>query len=162
MIEDYDEISAKAWLIAHDAGWHERPRFSLEILALVHSEIAEATEAFREHGICHWYTDEKGKPEGVFAELADVVIRIGDAIYPHGAGHVPPPSAIIGELRSMLPMEVFGWLHLRVTRFSGLAANLGDVEAAAIFLGCEDFGQVIGAKMAYNATRPRRHGGKHA
>lgn len=50
-------------------------------LMLVVTELAEAAEAYRDHGLDPdklFYLDEKGKPEGIAAELADVVIRVGD------------------------------------------------------------------------------------
>lgn len=52
---------------AVDKGWWVFPRTDLEVHALIHSEIAEATEAFRDGG-------ENLQAE----ELADAVIRIAD------------------------------------------------------------------------------------
>ena len=91
-----------------DKGWWEgAPRSPLEIHALIHSEVSEATECVRIHEQ-HFHQGPNGKPEGEAVELVDAVIRI---------------------------MDYFGrkkW-------------NL-----AGILL----------AKMAYNAKRPHRHGGK--
>lgn len=46
-----------------------------EKLCLVHSEISEALEAFRDHGLL---CVAEPKPEGFVIELADAVIRIAD------------------------------------------------------------------------------------
>jgi NTP pyrophosphatase (non-canonical NTP hydrolase) len=90
-------------------GWHENERSPLEIHALIHSEISEATEQVRE-GASAFYENptDRRKPEGEAVELADAVIRIAD---------------YFGKKR---------W----------------------------DLEKVIRKKMAYNSTRPHRHGGK--
>lgn len=47
-----------------------------DFVALIHSEVSEILEEFRAgHGPTERYYREDGKPEGVPAELADVVIR---------------------------------------------------------------------------------------
>lgn len=65
--------------VAH--GFHEpdsEPTFG-EYCALIHEEISEAFSAWR-NGEPDEYVDDSGKPQGVWVELADVVIRIGDLI----------------------------------------------------------------------------------
>ena len=58
---------ANGWNIAHGADWDENPHKIPAILALIHSEVSEALEAFR------------GDDYGNFREeLADVLIRVLD------------------------------------------------------------------------------------
>ena len=98
-------------------GWHDEGpknhRFPT-LLCLVHAEVSEALEDYREgHPIqTFWRTPStpgaEGKPEGIPSELADIIIRVLDICGLYGI----------------------------------------DIESA------------VRAKMAYNATRPHRHGGK--
>lgn len=105
----HDNACAKGfWDGTSPGGRWENPGTVPTQLALIHSEVSEALEAWREND--RGSTRPDGKPDGFITELADAVIRCFDT-----------------------------------------AGALGmDLETAVL------------KKMAFNETRPHRHGGKRA
>lgn len=81
---DLKQIQATSHKIAADHGfWStEEDRNVPSKLALIHAEISEALEEYREGRMELYYHNEVappfGKPEGFGIELADAIIRIGD------------------------------------------------------------------------------------
>ena len=90
-----------------EKGWGPADLVPPIVHMLIVTEVAEATEAYRNHEREYW-EDEKGKPEGEAVELADALIRI---------------------------LGYAGWKGWNMD-------------------------EIVSKKMAYNATRPYRHGGK--
>mgnify|MGYP001578077172 CR=1 FL=1 len=60
-------------------GWFDKERAFGEDIALLHSEVSEAFEAWRSSGITSSFLGDKGKPEGVASEFADILIRLLDS-----------------------------------------------------------------------------------
>lgn len=101
------ELVEVAHEMSKSKGWYEGdPPNIPEKLALIHSEVSEALEAYRDGNQQVFFVGQK--PEGLAVELADAVIRIAD---------------------------LCGYLGI-------------------------DLEDVVALKMAYNAKRPHRHGGK--
>ena len=61
---------------AVDHGWWDEERSFGDIVALCHSELSEALEAYRNGEPMIWVNN--GKPDGMATELGDCVIRIFD------------------------------------------------------------------------------------
>ena len=84
-MEIHDLIQT-AHATAVDKGWWEEndPERNIgSLLALVHSEVSEALEDYRNSSenprlFPDWYYDDTGKPVGFASELADIIIRIAD------------------------------------------------------------------------------------
>ena len=63
-------------------GWWDEERSFGEIIALCHSELSEALEAYRNGEEFEW--DNNGKPDGIAVEMVDCVIRIFDYLSKEG------------------------------------------------------------------------------
>ena len=62
-----NQLCNEAYETAKSKGWHDEPRETGTLLALIHSEVSEALEA-----------DRKGNTDNFAEELADVCIRVFD------------------------------------------------------------------------------------
>ena len=110
------EMTGEVLKNCKEKGWYDKPVSFGEAMALLHSEVSEALEAYRNWGLedateenpVNAYSAYGCKPEGVGSEFADVFIRLLDYCSRFG-----------------VDLE-------------------GEYER----------------KMAYNRTRPYRHGGK--
>jgi NTP pyrophosphatase (non-canonical NTP hydrolase) len=137
-----------------------------EYCAFIHEEISEAFSAWRNNEPDEYVVD--GKPEGVWVELADVVIRCADAIAAwnlkvHKKELLQVPSFYI----HMGFAEFISYLHWRIAdaHMCGISRILGDrimdtvniIYSRADHTGI-DLDAVIDRKCAYNATRPYKHG----
>jgi NTP pyrophosphatase (non-canonical NTP hydrolase) len=73
-----NELVKEAHQNAVNKGWYEEPKSFGDMIALMHSELSEALEDYRNgRGVREIYF-EGAKPCGIPTELADVVIRIFD------------------------------------------------------------------------------------
>lgn len=116
-------LQAACWQVSEDHGFHEEGGrdFGL-VTALLHSEISEAFESYRANEPDLWFNDkvqnEPGdelakhpdpynpdgsirKAEGIFAEWADEIIRLGDSAEERvrNGAHASLAEAVIFKFR---------------------------------------------------------------
>ena len=178
------ELQKEAHAIAKEKSWWDEPRTFGDCIALVHSELSEALEAYRA-GKPWWVTgshmDTNG-PDGIAAELADVVIRVADMAEWYGVDlskyNVPPvgkhPNRSFGTwitgihwyLGAAYQAGAYQWEHEEALDFprgqewvDRLGRTVQEVLNMVAHYGI-DLDAAIAAKMEYNKTRPYRHGGK--
>ena len=77
-----NELAQKINETAHVHGWWDTDRSFGDIIALCHSELSEALEAYRNHEEMLWFNCDK--PEGMAVEMIDCVIRIFDYLSQKG------------------------------------------------------------------------------
>lgn len=160
-VVDFNSLVPVAHGIALLKGWWQdgtAARPLDEIIANCHAEVSEAWEEYRAGRMATWYeSSESTKPEGFWVEISDLVIRIADSV---GAGlsyedddRQDPDigsATSIAEFVCLLHREMV--MDLRCVRLCELFAQRHNVDLYAI----------IRLKLAYNVTRPYRHGNKKA
>jgi len=75
---DLNDLAQRINKNARDHGFWSTDNYPTfgDKIALVHSELSESLEEYRDHKA--WYYEVDGKPEGIGVELADAIIRILD------------------------------------------------------------------------------------
>ena len=185
-VKTWAQIAEEAYQLAKEKGWQDPPPTFKTAMALVHSEISEALEAWRQwgmrdatHNVPHFNEETRmpgsiSKPEGVPSEFADILIRM--AHYAHLFSIDVPEKSWSGPVYDIHDDQEFlddlDDMHNMISmvsewRVSGLEFS-APFASAVIFLrhlsawwGI-DLPTEYERKMAYNATRPHRHGGKRA
>ena len=139
-----NEMTQKAHEMSRAKGWYEGPpRSALEMHMLMVSELAEATECVRAR-----------LPPVYFEAIED-----GSPIEPVDL----TPEAFTFEHKIMSGSGGCMGKEQRMLKPEGEAVELADVAIRLMdYFAARgwDFEKTVQLKMAYNSTRPHRHGGK--
>jgi NTP pyrophosphatase (non-canonical NTP hydrolase) len=180
------ELCKRSYETADVKGWHEDSRSLGKVIALMHSEVSEALECWRDPArelSQIWYSNTKygDKPEGFVIELADLLIRIGDTavemeipvaevlndvlIVRLGEKQeisvgIPDSLSLIHYYLSQAFGVVFGEFCLVASGLVKAIAKVMMVVGAICRKHNLDLEQAVLLKMDYNDKRPHRHGDK--
>jgi hypothetical protein len=170
-VKDYtlNELRDLVHDMAQEKGWWVGERSDAEVKALIHSEISEALECYRNGEMAMHIEPVTGKPEGFVVELADALIRYLDWL-----GHEKYSATEFKWAEYVEASDPFqkdeaptyaawlNFLHESVCRDDVSSDGLiGALASMCKSLGI-DLMPALTAKIEYNAKRPYRHGGKKA
>jgi hypothetical protein len=178
------EMAAEVDEYCQAMGWREEEISFREAMALLHTEIAEASDAWRRWGLADATGPEvtyngqpvpdarPNKPEGVGSEFADIFIRLLDDSVLFGVDLDAETALHYGAYAiSDRFMENMDTLHVMVARASEWWSMGEDdyrrqfaVILTYLYQLCELYGIDLQAeyarKMQYNRSRPFKHGNK--
>lgn len=176
-LKDYTlaEIAELVHDMAKEKGWWDGERPWPEIACLIHSEISEAVECYRNGEMVMHIVD--GKPEGLVVELADVLIRCLDFLASHNEplSQLVLPEYTVADAQRCIyhdessthdMLQALHAAHIEVDDYGVSATQRVEQCIRQVLRTAKRFNldlqSAVVAKIEYNAKRPYRHGGKKA
>lgn len=176
-----EQMQAEVLEWARTAGWYDKPVSYAEAMCMLHSEVSEALEAWRRWEFADAtdpdFRGVPAKPEGVGSELADVLIRWLDDCARFGIDladaerWLPGPQDV--DLIAPTFPAALNRLHDLISKASLASPDHMSLAVLRLRFGfmlaylrrlCRAYGVDLEAeyerKMAFNRTRPYRHGNK--
>jgi hypothetical protein len=173
-------MAAEVEQVNKEHGWYDDERTFCELIALLHSEVSEALEAYRQWGLDDATVNAQldmplQKPEGVGSEFADILIRLLDMSKRFGVDLREEVANHPGRFGINVQFgDSACYMHMHISHLAFAAEDtpweaepIGPYYAAifvylvqwSVFCGI-DLEAEYARKLAYNKTRPYRHGGK--
>lgn len=149
------QITQDIYDINKEKGWHEGGRTVSDYVALIITELAEAVEEFRTgHDFNDIHYTVKVSPDRPMSDDPLVVQGLRKLMhYQETRGDAGPPTEAEWE----------ALVHAGIAKPEGVVVEFIDALIRLLdTLGAENANvqKVLDLKMAYNRTRPHRHGGK--
>jgi hypothetical protein len=190
MTKTLSEYQQEIYDINVKNGWFDDERQWGDDVALLHSEVSEAFEAFRDWGtedrtraLCMHEHEEDSwdgsychpnhlcKPQGVANEFADVLVRVLDSCQRNKIDIEDVNRLADGNTWQSLNQVSFGtqmaWLHKEISKLLDEDKDVTFTFSFILSLLRDlnayhgfDMYGELERKMAYNATRGYRHGNK--
>lgn len=157
-----NSLAREAHATAVEKGFWDGTRNPFEVLCLVHSEVAEATECIRKG---QWTNEHHfiSKPGVKYPNLRQMDGRRGYEVCLGMRERPGYPGAFEEDWRELTP--ALGLELGYEVKPVGLPSELADIIIRVLDFAAQqriDLDSAVIEKMEYNATRPAKHGGKLA